>query len=398
MDRKTLSGPLVLSSLALLGLAGPALAAAPVNEGIDAIATAELSASADSGDAGPEARNRRGNRGSTKASRPGSTTRTTTTRTSTTASRPGTGPVHSTTTTHSATSSSARTIVHPTPGRPGRTVVHTTPARPGRTVVHTTPARPGHTVVHTTPARPGHTVVHTAPPPHVYHAPPPPVVHSVRPVAVRTVTYTHVHPYHGVFVYGPRPVTHVQYVHERGPVQVERRDLPKREVNRNDTIAVGLKGGTLISGAPEGGIYGDPGLGLMGRYRPDESVGLELALSHHGMTIDPLNARSQTQVAGSVELFAYPWTRVSPYVIAGVTWNGGSVTDDVWMGDTYVAATDVSSQLGLHGGLGVELAMGKSVALDFEGRYIGWVSDSTPDMPSAPGALQATGGLVVHFK
>ncbi|MEQ1570590.1 MAG: outer membrane beta-barrel protein, partial [Myxococcota bacterium] len=292
-----------------------------------------------------------------------------------------------------ARGSSERTIVHPTPGRPGHTVVHTTPARPGNTVVHHGPR--GTTVAHTgvrpgAPVRPGPPVRPVVPGrPTVHHTAVRPVVHHVR--------YGHVYPYHGVFVYGPRPVTHVHYVHETGPVQVKRADLPKREIDRNESLAVGLKGGSLISGT-ESGPYSDPGLGLAARYRPAESVGLELALTHHGQTVDPLNSRSQTQVAGSVELFAYPWTRVSPYVLGGVTLNSASIADDVWTGESYTSTASKGGQLGLHGGLGLELALGKSVALDLEGRYIGWVTPSALEVQTAPGALQATAGLMVHFK
>lgn len=265
-------------------------------------------------------------------------------------------------------------VVHPTPGKPGRVVVHKTPNRPGRTVVHQSPNRSSRAVTH----RP-------APPPRVAPAParPPVVVHPA-PV----VTYRYVRPYHGVVVYGPRPVTHVHYVHgPPGPVQVAVTDLPTRAVDRNQSFAIGLKGGSLISGSNNGYVYGDPGLGLVARYRPAETIGLELGVTHHATGLQA--SRAQTQVAPSVELFAYPWTRVSPYLIGGVTFNRQVVTDNLGL------SVLADGQTGLHAGLGLELAMGRTAALDLEGRYIGWVSESLVN--DAPGALQATAGLMFHF-
>lgn len=253
-------------------------------------------------------------------------------------------------------------VVHPTPNRPGRTVVHRTPGRPGRVVVHRGPS--GHATA-TRAVRPHHVVV--AHPPH--H------------------TYRYVRPYHGVLVYGPRPVTHVHYVNSPGPVVVREADLPPRAVDRADTFALGLKGGSLISGTNDGAVYGDAGLGIAGRYRPSEGVGLELGVTHHASGFDAF--RAQTQVAGSLELFAYPWTRVSPYVLGGVTFNRETLADDLGL------AAVADGQTGLHAGLGLEFALGRTAALDLEGRYIGWLTDSAVN--DAPGAFQTTAGLVFHF-
>jgi len=222
-------------------------------------------------------------------------------------------------------------------------------------------------------------------------------VHTVRrPVAVRTVTYRRVYPYHGVFVYGPRPVTHVHYHTTSGPVKVAQKDMPERAINRENALGIGLKGGSMISSTPDGQVYGDPGLGLVGRYRPAESVALEMAVQRHGAAFGPELARTNTQVAGSVELFAYPWTRVSPYALAGVTWNAANMGSEVWTGTGYETVQSVDSQWGLHGGLGVEFALGNNFAFDLEGRYIGWLDERV--VGEAPGALQATAGLMVHFK
>jgi hypothetical protein len=219
-------------------------------------------------------------------------------------------------------------------------------------------------------------------------------VHAAQNRHAPHVRYAHVRPYHGVFVYGPRPTTHVRYVHAGpGPVRVVRDDLPEREVDREGSVALGIRGGSLISGS-DGYLVGDPGVGGFLRVRPEESVGLELALSHHAGRFPAEETRAQTQVAGSVELFAFPWTRVSPYLLGGVTWNGRTETDEFVSGNTFTTLETSYAQWGLHGGLGLELALGRSAAIDLEARTIGWLNREHGD---APLALQATGGLLFHF-
>jgi opacity protein-like surface antigen len=211
------------------------------------------------------------------------------------------------------------------------------------------------------------------------------VVHRVTPAS-------------GVFVYGPAPVYHDHYVHQGGEVQVQKAHLPDRSVDRADSLAVGVKAGTLVSGTEAGDMYSDLGVGLLGRYRPAEAVGLQLDLAHHaGRSEFDLNSsqRSQTQVAGSVELFAFPWTRVSPYLVGGATWNARSLEEQIGSESATTIIETTDALWGLHGGLGVELAMGDNFALDLEGRYVGWLDRHEGD---PPGALQANAALLFHFK
>ncbi len=273
----------------------------------------------------------------------------------------------------------------PRAGTRSTTVVHAngpSAVRPGPVV------RPGPTVV----TRPGPRTV-------VVNGRPGPTTRVVRtPARTRTVVYRRVTPAHGVFVFGPPPTHHHHYVHTTGDVQVREAHLPDRAVDRADSLAVGVKAGTLVSGTLGGDTYGDLGLGLLGRYRPAEAVGLQLDLGHHaGRSTFDLNEsqRSQTQVAGSVQLFAFPWTRVSPYAVGGVTWNARSLEDQLATGSATTVVETTDALWGLHGGLGVELAMGNNFALDLEGRYVGWLDRQEGD---APGAFQATAGLLFHFK
>jgi opacity protein-like surface antigen len=219
----------------------------------------------------------------------------------------------------------------------------------------------------------------------------------------RTVQYRHVRPYHGIFVYGPRPTYHQHYYHEapreQGQVVVQEKHLPTRKVDRANTLAVGLRTGSYFSGYQGANTYGDFGLGATVRYRPAEAVGLELALQRHDQQYTSDNERSHTMAQASVELFAAPWSRVSPYVLAGVTYTGRNIEDDIFdRGTAEVITVESKAPLyGLHAGAGVEFAIGKSVALDLEARYVGYVNGTGDDDPSMPGAITTTAGFLVHF-
>lgn len=223
-------------------------------------------------------------------------------------------------------------------------------------------------------------------------------VRTVSHVRHRTVTFNHVRPYHGVFVYGPRPTTHVYYesAPANGQVKVRKEHLPTRFVERANTFAIGAKGGSLWSGYFDANAYADIGVGLNGRYRPAESVGLDLSVMHHDQTWSPNSERSQTQFQGSVELFAYPWTRVSPYVLGGLTYTTRDIEDEIFQGGGLNTVDTSQSLFGPHAGLGVEFALGKSVALDIEARYTGYLNRQATDA-SLPGALSTTAGLMFHF-
>ena len=236
--------------------------------------------------------------------------------------------------------------------------------------------------------------------PHPVARPHPKPAHPVRGVTVmkhpvprgKVVTFHRVKPYHGVFVYGPRPVHHSHYGGTSNTVS--QGHLPSRKVERDDTLAVGLRMGSLYGGYSAGGAYADLGLGFNLRYRPEEALGLELALQSYNVnTAD--STRHQTVGQVSAELFAFPWSRVSPYVLTGVTMTGRSIDDDYY--DAGVRTAEASDVLtGLHGGVGVEFAIGDRLALDLEGRYIGYLNKPIQDA-SWPGGFQTTAGLAYHF-
>lgn len=230
-------------------------------------------------------------------------------------------------------------------------------------------------------------VTHPAPPPRRVT-----VVHTApRPPAV---VVTHVQPHHGVLVYGPRPATHVEYVHNETPVVADH--LPTRAVDRKNNVALGVTMGSMLSGYREGSVYGDFGMGVVGRYRPIEFLGLELGLSHHNQNFSNTTERSQTLVQGSAQLFLFPWGRVQPFATVGVTYNQRALNDQVILDGDEALVQTKGALFGPHAGVGLEFAIGQHVAIDIEARYTAYVNKQRDDV-SLPGSLQTTGGLLFYF-
>lgn len=241
--------------------------------------------------------------------------------------------------------SGAVVVTRPCPPRPEGV---SRPAPAGTTVV----ARPGAVA-----ARPGGVVV-------------------ARPSLVVARPVTVVRPWHGVFVYGPRPVTPVTAV-DPGPV-------PRRALDRQGSLAVGAGVGQWLSTSPSGSDA-DAALSLVARYRPAEALGLQAGLGQHVGS----SGGSLTDVNGQVQLFAFPWSRVSPYGFVGGTYGAGNAVSHLRAGDLDPAS--YAGRLGLDGGLGLELALGDHAAVDLEGKYLSWVG------AAGPGTLGWSGGVVWHF-
>lgn len=262
--------------------------------------------------------------------------------------------------------------------------VHTPVRVAGAPVVAHTPVRTTPTVVHN-PVRTAPVVVHhTARSVHGHHgAPRAVIVHRTpRPVVVHGRSRT-------VVVAQPAPPP---------PPPVVERAPRERGLHREGSLALGLGMGSLVGGyADGGGGYGDLGFGLSGRYRPTAGLGLQLDVGHHRDTYSLLSERDQTQVAGSVALFAFPKDRVQPYALAGLSWTGRDIHDVVAFSDGSVAEIHTgASRFGPHAGLGVEFAFGRSIALDIEGRVIGALN-GLPDDPSLPAQGLGKVALQFHF-
>lgn len=193
---------------------------------------------------------------------------------------------------------------------------------------------------------------------------------------------------HGVFVYGPAPVI----VAGGGGRSGSKASAPKRTVDRAGKFSLGVHGGSYLSDFHEGGGYGDAGLGLSASYRPVEALSLEVAWTHHDSTWSQDSARVQEPLQASVALHAFSWSPVSPYVLAGVTMTDREIDQPLARGGLSTS----ESLWGPHAGVGIEFALGKQVALDFDARFIGYVNKPADD-PSRAGAVQANMGLEFYF-
>lgn len=193
--------------------------------------------------------------------------------------------------------------------------------------------------------------------------------------------------YHGVFVYGPSDAG------DGGGQSRGQAKGPQREVSRDGEWSIGLRGASYLSGFEDGSTYGDAGLGVALRYRPIESLGFEAAWTYHDAAWSGAATRIQQPLQVSAELFAFPWSRVSPYVLGGITMTDRNIAEPAVFGKTFETEQDL---WGPHGGLGIEFGLGKSASLNFDARFIGYVNKPTND-PSRTGALQANMGLNFYF-
>lgn len=193
----------------------------------------------------------------------------------------------------------------------------------------------------------------------------------------------------GVFTYNPPPKRHQVQVVEKNPITGASScsKLPSRDVNRAGSFAIGVKGGTLVEQeAAASRLTGDTGYGIVARYRPVEAIGFEGSWMRHEDASSGALVRDPLSV--SAQLFAFPWTRVSPYIGGGVTFDGPASRAD---------APDSGRRMTPHAGLGVELALGRSLAIDIEGRYLSQMQALSDDPLKEGGAVQATAGLLFHF-
>lgn len=207
--------------------------------------------------------------------------------------------------------------------------------------------------------------------------------------------HTHARPirwYHGVFVYGPAPHRHHRV---RSGVYSETVPMPRRAIDRKGAFSVGLTTGSYASGYDLGGDFSDFGLGVNARFRPVEGLGFEVAYSVHDETFDAETQRTTTMLQPSVQVFAAPWSRVSPYASVGVTFTD-RVHDDTWSDgfDEYRSKFENSS-FGPHAGIGLEIALGQNAAIDFEARAIGYLDNQ--EGGTIPGAVQTTFGAQWYF-
>lgn len=184
-----------------------------------------------------------------------------------------------------------------------------------------------------------------------------------------------------------QPVTRAP-VRDRGPVRPR-----KPTFNRENTLAIGLTGGSFVSGNPDAGVFADGGIGAWVRARPRGPIAAQLDIGHYfGVTHRPLlqQAREQTQVAGSMMWFLAPQSPVAPYALGGLTYTHQVLQDQTFGNDF----PEHDNLFGLTAGGGLEIALGRSAVLDLEGRYVGYLNRDAND---PLGTVTATVGIGTHF-
>lgn len=199
------------------------------------------------------------------------------------------------------------------------------------------------------------------------------------------------HWYHGVFVYGPSYIDG-GYGAGYGDGEASEARVPKRQVDRAGKFSLGLRGASYLSGFQSGGSYGDSGLGIAARYRPIDAFGVEVQWTYHDATWSQATARIQQPLSVSGELFAFPWSRVNPYVLGGLTFTDRNLNQPL-VGGTFQTE---DSLWGPHAGVGLEFGLGKSASLNLDARFIGYVNKGIDD-PARAGAVQANAGLNFYF-
>jgi len=201
---------------------------------------------------------------------------------------------------------------------------------------------------------------------------------------------------YGVFVYGPHYRTgRVVYVNGQ-PQPATASAEPVRQVDRTRQFAVGLRGGRYMSGYQQGPSFGDFGMGIAARYRAAEALGFEVSWAHHDQTWSEDTERWSQPLAASAQLFAFPWTKVNPYLSGGLTWTSRCYNDAIYKGPNQTTVEAEDTLFGPHLGLGLELGVGDNASINLEGRGMAYLNKSADDQ-SAPSALQGTAGFNLYF-
>jgi opacity protein-like surface antigen len=215
-------------------------------------------------------------------------------------------------------------------------------------------------------------------------------------------TYPKHHPRYwgaGIFFYSPPPKGHkVRVVRGSGPGarSVQGAPTPSRAIDRNGDFSLGLQAGSYISGYRDGGDYSDLGFGLSVGYRPVETLGLQLDHNIHDNTFDEQSERSQATTSASMNIYAFPWTRVSPYATLGATWTERDIADTYSDGLVNQVVVAQDTLFGPHAGLGMEFAFGQNAGLNVEAKYVSYLDVGGEDK-SLENAIQTNVGLKMYF-
>ncbi len=128
------------------------------------------------------------------------------------------------------------------------------------------------------------------------------------------------------------------------------------------------------------------------RLRTSPRTGLELALDYRSTLDEGRRARVREYPLQASALFFPARTRLSPYLLGGVTWRSTRV-ESLDAADA-VIDTETTRRIGGHAGVGAELRLSRRLAVHGDYRYTFIrAGDPEPGTPTAPGALPLPGTI-----
>ena len=165
----------------------------------------------------------------------------------------------------------------------------------------------------------------------------------------------------GVFYYTPPSQNVFIEEHNYYGDSVQKYRAPKREYDRRKSLSVGLRGGLLGEQVNSDVATDDISWGAAVGYRVFDPIGLEVSYINR-------DSEGSTSIASPLEasghLYLFPWTGVSPYLLAGVAvaeHEGAKNHTQYNLPDDYA--------YGLQGGVGVEMGIGQHISFNAEGTY-----------------------------
>jgi opacity protein-like surface antigen len=201
----------------------------------------------------------------------------------------------------------------------------------------------------------------------------------------------------GVLAYNPPKKKEVKVAPYANGKQIGKAQRIRRNVNRNGQISLGVQGLNYWSGYTDGKDYIDPGLGISLGIRKFEFLGAEISAAQFSDSVmmqHPERLNQPFQAVGQIYLF--PWTKVSPFVSAGVAANALKVQDTYqWKGNQKQAKQN-SLLLGTVLGAGVEFNVAKHFGLKAEGRYFDY-RNLEKQQPANNNAVLISMGMSLYF-
>lgn len=128
------------------------------------------------------------------------------------------------------------------------------------------------------------------------------------------------------------------------------------------------------------------------RLRTSPRTGLELALDYRSILDEGRRARVREYPLQASVLFFPARTRLSPYLLGGVTWHSTRV--ELLDASDAAVDTETARRTGGHAGVGAELRLSRRLAVHGDYRYTFIrAGDPDPGTPTAPGALPLPGTI-----